>query len=379
MDGHAENLEFLAQMSNRYGGDPRYVLAGGGNTSWKNETELYVKPSGTSLATIRADGFAGVGRAGLDAILKRQYDPCDEAKREADVLADMMASRLPWSLDRRPSVETLLHNLCPGAFTAHLHPSLVNGLTCGADGPSRAREMFGDGVLWIEAYKPGYALASLYSRKLEELRNAGEPAPNVILLQNHGIFVTADSPGEIGSILDGVMETLDRNAPVKPRRDIVVVDPSRLAEAKKSIADAIEKRAPGDVPTILHAATADILEMTEDENAFLPLALPFTPDHIVYCKARFLYLESASETAARYPRFVSENGYEPKVICVRNVGAFFIGRDERQARNTGELFRDACDIAVYSRNFGGPLHMTQELTDFIINWEAESYRQKEVD
>ena len=38
MDGHAENLEFLAQMSNRYGGDPRYVLAGGGNTSWKNET-----------------------------------------------------------------------------------------------------------------------------------------------------------------------------------------------------------------------------------------------------------------------------------------------------------------------------------------------------
>ncbi|MDR1581330.1 MAG: class II aldolase/adducin family protein [Synergistaceae bacterium] len=378
MDGRDENLESLAQMSNRYGGDPRYVLAGGGNTSWKNETELYVKPSGTSLATIRADGFAGVGRAGLDAILKRQYDPYDEAKREADVLADMMASRLPWSLDRRPSVETLLHNLCPGAFTAHLHPSLVNGLTCGADGPSRARGMFGDGVMWIEAYKPGYALASLYSRKLEERGSAGKPTPDVILLQNHGIFVTADSPGEIGSLLDGVMKTLDRNAPIKPRRDIVAIEPSRLAEAKKKIADATQKHVTVGVPTILHAANAGILEMMADENAFLPLSSPFTPDHVVYCKARFLYLESASETAGRYTRFVSENGYAPRVICVRNVGAFFIGQDERQARNAAELFQDAADIAAYSRNFGGPLHMTQELTDFIIHWEAESYRQKMV-
>jgi rhamnose utilization protein RhaD (predicted bifunctional aldolase and dehydrogenase) len=75
---------------------------------------------------------------------------------------------------------------------------------------------------------------------------------------------------------------------------------------------------------------------------------------------------------------VNENGYAPRVICVRNIGAFFIGHDERGARNTGELFQDAVDIAAYSRNFGGPLHMTQELTDFIMNWEAESYRQKMV-
>jgi rhamnose utilization protein RhaD (predicted bifunctional aldolase and dehydrogenase) len=239
--------------------------------------------------------------------------------------------------------------------------------------------MFGDGVLWIEICKPGYTLASLYSRKLEERRNAGKPAPNIILLQNHGIFVTADSPEKIASLLDDVMETLDRNAPVKPRHDIAAVDPARIAEARKNITNAIEKRFPGDdTRAILHAANAGVLEMTADENAFLPLASPFTPDHIVYCKARFLYLNSASETAGRYPRFVSENGYAPRVICVRNVGAFFIGHDERGARNAAELFQDAADIAVYSLNFGGPLHMTRELTDFIINWEAESYRQKMV-
>ena len=36
---------------------PAYVLAGGGNTSVKDDTTLYVKGSGTQLATIKAEEF----------------------------------------------------------------------------------------------------------------------------------------------------------------------------------------------------------------------------------------------------------------------------------------------------------------------------------
>ena len=39
------SLQKLAEMSNRYGSNPEYVLAGGGNTSYKDENYLYVKGS----------------------------------------------------------------------------------------------------------------------------------------------------------------------------------------------------------------------------------------------------------------------------------------------------------------------------------------------
>ena len=47
-----QQLGALAAMSNKYGADPAYVLAGGGNTSFKSEELLWIKGSGTALATI---------------------------------------------------------------------------------------------------------------------------------------------------------------------------------------------------------------------------------------------------------------------------------------------------------------------------------------
>ena len=37
------DLSTLVKMSNTYGSNPAYVLAGGGNTSVKDDTTLYVK------------------------------------------------------------------------------------------------------------------------------------------------------------------------------------------------------------------------------------------------------------------------------------------------------------------------------------------------
>ena len=54
------SLEVITKLSNRYGSDPAYVLAGGGNTSYKNDGIMYVKGSGTSLATIKPEGFVAM-------------------------------------------------------------------------------------------------------------------------------------------------------------------------------------------------------------------------------------------------------------------------------------------------------------------------------
>ena len=54
-------LAELAAMSNKYGADADYVLAGGGNTSYKDSETLYVKGSGTALATIKPEEFVRMG------------------------------------------------------------------------------------------------------------------------------------------------------------------------------------------------------------------------------------------------------------------------------------------------------------------------------
>jgi len=46
----------LIEISRFYGADKRFVIAGGGNTSYKSADKLWVKASGSSLATINEDG-----------------------------------------------------------------------------------------------------------------------------------------------------------------------------------------------------------------------------------------------------------------------------------------------------------------------------------
>ena len=80
-------LNTLCSFSHRYGACADYVLAGGGNTSCKDENYLYIKGSGTALATIEPAGFVRMERAKLADMLTKAY-PANEDEREAAVLAD---------------------------------------------------------------------------------------------------------------------------------------------------------------------------------------------------------------------------------------------------------------------------------------------------
>ena len=120
------DLSTLVKMSNTYGSNPAYVLAGGGNTSVKDETTLYVKGSGTQLATIKAEEFVEMSRARLNEIMKTEY-PGNDTEREAAYLADVMAAVTDADKTKRPSVEALLHNLFAYTYVLHVHPTLVNG------------------------------------------------------------------------------------------------------------------------------------------------------------------------------------------------------------------------------------------------------------
>ena len=133
-------LEQLVNFSNLYGSNEELVLAGGGNTSAKDGDVMYIKGSGTSLSTITAEGFVKMSREKIAEIFTKVY-PDNDKEREALCLADVMASRLPGEESKRPSVETTLHSLFQQRFVLHLHPALVNGVTCAKDGQKWAEKL----------------------------------------------------------------------------------------------------------------------------------------------------------------------------------------------------------------------------------------------
>lgn len=371
-----KELGALVAMSNKYGADSNFVLAGGGNTSFKTEDTLYVKGSGTSLATITEDGFVKLDRAMLEKIRDMTLS-VSEKEREAEVLNAMMSARRAGEEAKRPSVETLLHDLLPQKFVLHVHPALVNGMTCSKDGEAEAGKLFPDAV-WVPSTKPGYTLAALCREKLGSYKKSRGFSPSVIFLQNHGVFFAADTTEEIDAIADGVMKKLAAEVQIFPCCEQVRCDRA-LAEILSPELRMLYS--PEGEAAVVYTAHHDIIAYAVSEKTFEPLKKSFSPDHIVYCKAQPLYVENKGgetpdELAKAFEGYKKKYGYAPKIVFVSGVGMFACGKTKHEADIASEVFEDAIKIADYSASFGGFLPLDDEMTDFIANWEVESYRAK---
>ena len=120
-----KEIKIITELSNKYGADAAFVLAGGGNTSVKSEEFLWVKPSGTALATIKENQFLKMDRTKLKVLFEQNY-PDNSSEREAMVKNIMLAAIAPGH-SGRPSVEAPLHNIFKAKFVVHTHPAAVNG------------------------------------------------------------------------------------------------------------------------------------------------------------------------------------------------------------------------------------------------------------
>ena len=255
------DLSTLVKMSNTYGSNPAYVLAGGGNTSVKDDATLYVKGSGTQLATIRAEEFVKMDRARLNEIMKSEY-PDNDVERESLYLADVMAAVTDDDKTKRPSVEALLHNLFAYTYVLHVHPTLINGLTCGKGAQALCQELLGKEVLWIDICKPGYTLARICFEKMNAYKEESGKDVQVLLLQNHGICVAANTVEEIGVLFNDVISR--RAKQVKRTADVSDAVTSEKEQAAQKLS-----RLLGHTVEVVPAAEAD--NFVKDKTAAAPL------------------------------------------------------------------------------------------------------------
>ena len=147
------SIKKLVEISRFYGKDPSFLLASGGNTSFKDDSYLYVKTSGFKLASIGEDGFVKLDINALNRIWGKEY-PADVDLREKQALKDLMDSRARGEI-KRPSVESLLHAVLPQKYVVHTHPTMVNGLTCSKNGRQMAEQLFNTRCMWIPSVNPG--------------------------------------------------------------------------------------------------------------------------------------------------------------------------------------------------------------------------------
>lgn len=384
-----KQIEDLIAISRKFGQDSRFVIAGGGNTSYKDENRLWVKASGHALATITEDGFAVLDRALLNEMGEKAYNE-DTAIREEQVKNDLSVACI--TKDRRPSVETSLHNCMGFAFVVHLHPTLVNGLMCSVNAEAACKEIFPD-ALYIEYTDPGYTLFKKVYDRIKAYKAEKGKEPQVIFLQNHGIFVGGDTTAEIEGIYSEVLGKLEAKVAALPKGDTAVSETvtdvvpairqmlSRSGRGFKTLK--VTKNALVDffIDGCSVTSTGSVTDCP-GKSGFDKIAKPFTPDIIVYCKSSYIFIEAESDeeilkqAEEEIEAFVSGKGYTPKVLLIKGIGLIAVGDSSRNAQIITDVFTDAMKVAFYAQSFGGEHPMERAWIDFIDNWEVENYRRK---
>ena len=369
-----KEIQYLISISQFYGRDSRFVIAGGGNTSYKNAEKLWVKASGSSLATITEDGFAVMDRAKLNLMSDKTYSS-NAAEREEEVKNDLAAATI--SKGKRPSVETSMHNVIDFAFVVHMHPTAVNGLMCAANAESDLKKLFGAKALYIEYTDPGYVLFKKVEDAIKAFRAEDGAEPSVIWLQNHGIFVAANTIDEVKVLYTKILDTLEKAITLP-----VPTEARATCNCTEQLVPAIRMMLSTEgLKTMKVRKNALIKHFYDTEEAQAKIAKPFTPDAIVYCKSNYIFLNDEqpeaviAEAAKQIPAFTAKFGYQPKIFLIKGIGLVAAGDNAAQCDTLLDVFEDAMKIAYISESFGGPHPMTQTQIDFIDNWEVENYRR----
>ena len=346
-----DDLKTIVELSHEFG-TPDYVKGGGGNTSVKNETTLWVKPSGTTLGGLTEGTFVTLNRTKVNELFAVETPPESAAREE--LVKNFMAEAVENNAGR-PSVEAPLHNIINTRFVVHTHPFLVNGLTCAKEGEIVARNLFPD-ALWVEYIDAGYTLSVELKGRIEQYTQKHGNGPKIILLKNHGIFVAADTANEIRSLYAGVMEAVKgeyKKAGIQA--DLTVNESESAPEVKEQIQRVFGSDAQ-------HVVSSGL---------FTYVPGPITPDHLVYARAFPFTDELTNETAENYK---SKHGFAPKVVIGTNR-VYGIGTTPNNAELALELAQDGAQVMQLTEAFGGIDYMTDRAREFIENWEVESYRE----
>lgn len=330
---HRNAVHSLCQKISK---DRLIIQGAGGNVSWKTETHLWVKLSGTWIEDAHnKDIFGSISLNKLNELITQQKFIVDPAMMDQDNV--------------RPSIEVMLHAIINKRYVFHLHMvevvvALIN----------QSEQLLGslakhDLKAQVIPYrKPGEELAEAVFQSMSH-----HPKCNLLCLENHGVVLFSDDIKEIESHIALLQKICNKEA----------FQINRLLNQN--------------VPQLIQNTKYKLLDDSQMNNLVFSNKIysqlnhlwPICPDHLVFLGPRpYLYdhvddfLESKDAL------------HQPPLVFVKNTG-IYIHTDIFTKIHFIQL-QCFVDILLRLDRYNNipviPDHEIQKL----LNWDAEKYRQQ---
>ena len=399
-------LDGLVYRSRLLGSDRTVVNIFGGNTSAKTiehdhvgrEVQvLWVKGSGSDVATIGEGGFAALRMPDIAPLIHR-----------AEMSDEEMVAYLNRSVflqDRpRQSIETLLHAFIPAPHVDHTHPDAVISLACAADGRALCQRLWGNRMVWVDYIRPGFTLSKQIGEGV-----ANNPQADLVVMGKHGLTVWANTSAEcyaqsikvIGEAEEFINST--RNGRVIFAGAAV---PALAAEERAQVWSQV-------LPVLRGALSQQGSQIVQvDESAHVlefigsEGAAQFTqvgaacPDHLVHTKRLPLFIDwqpslgiealkvavttQVAEYARAYTAYfeahkstddVMMNPY-PRITLIPGLGMVTAGADAQAADISNQLYHRAIAVIGGSMAVGEYTSLSAAEAFAIEYWPLEQYKLK---
>ncbi|MBB6145356.1 rhamnose utilization protein RhaD (predicted bifunctional aldolase and dehydrogenase)/NAD(P)-dependent dehydrogenase (short-subunit alcohol dehydrogenase family) [Silvibacterium bohemicum] len=381
--------ELLRYRSNLLGSDLRITNFGGGNTSSKLDQVdpltgqsvkvLWVKGSGGDLGSIKRQGFATLY---MDKLLSMEKVYPGVARED-----EMVAMYPLITFGNNPvaaSIDTPLHGFLPFPHVDHLHPDWAIALAASANGKIKMEEFnkqFGHKLVWLPWQRPGFELAMMLKRAVEE-----NPGCDGIILGGHGLFTWGNTQRESYlntiTIIDQIGQFIDAHA-TKKSAAAFGGSLHKTREDRATVAQAIFPRLRGAVSRKQRwigtfTDSPDVLEFVNSKQAQKLAHLGTScPDHFIRTKIRPMYLpwnpkgdakelqaliDTTLETYRKeYGEYYAKHALKdspairdasPTVVLVPGVGMFTFGKNKTESRLTGEFYTNAIHVMQGAGSLG---------------------------
>jgi len=403
----AEGLGTLVFASQLLGADRAVCNYGGGNTSAKGEaidhtgravTTMWVKGSGSDLATVGAGGFTALRLEEVLPLLER------DTMSDEDMVAHLARCQLDPAAPRC-SIETLLHAFVPAAHVHHTHPDAINVLASTRNGERLVSECFADSAAWIPYIRPGFAL----SKQVGEAVRA-DPGLRLVVLAKHGLVVWGDTAEDAYrrtiEVINRAVEFANarsRGAATRfggPARRAAPLDDSARAALLADLLPAVRGAVSSQTAKVLTAdtspRTAEFVSSAQAERLVrvgascpdhlvhtkrLPLWIPYDPEADDLATLRDRVADRAEAFRADYGSYFDAHARDetiadpdPRVVLVQHVGLVGVGTTPRKSALARDLYHRAIEVMAGAEALGGFVSLTAQESFAVEYWPLELYK-----
>lgn len=398
-------LEELVYRSNLLGSDRTIANWGGGNTSMKTiETDfrgrelevMWVKGSGSDLATMQAKHFTGLRMEDIRPLIER--DQMSDEEMVEYLTHCMIDSKHP-----RMSIETLLHAFLPFRHVDHTHPDAIISICCADNGRNIADEIYGDRYVWVPYVRPGFTLSKMIAEAVQS-----NPQAELVLMEKHGLVTWGETSEAC------YLKTLDIIAEAESYIEArvneqhlfggSVYEPLPEAE-RQEIAARVMPYIRGAVSAankmlVAYDDSVSILSFVNSKQVReLSQVGAACPDHLVHTKRTPLFIDwdpntrdvaslvdkiqqGVTQFRDEYAQYFERNQNagdqmgdpSPRVILVPGLGMFNTGKSKVMANVSGSLYHRAIAVMRGATTLGQFVSLNEKESYDVEYWPLELYK-----